>query len=76
MSATLPDAALAAGRHNCWTCRHNQGFSNYCALMTGRFERHDVEAWSGKQEMSDGGADEQNMPPKTSDGCPGYEAKP
>lgn len=66
---------------NCWTCKHDLGFGHttarYCKAMPARrrgerdSERHrQINAWTNAQAL-----DENLMPPKDADGCPGWERK-
>ena len=55
---------------NCWTCANDSIMScgrHGCDVVMGRA---DVFDWFGSQE-----SDEDDMPPKSADGCPGYEPK-
>ena len=69
-------------KRNCWTCKHDFGFGHtdarYCRAMPARkrgerdSERHKaIGAWTNAQSL-----DATLMPPKDSDGCPGWERKP
>lgn len=60
-------------RRNCWTCEHNNGPYNVCAIINGRSDRDDVEAWVDGQEISRYDAAVPNMPPRNADGCPGWK---
>lgn len=71
MSATLPDAALVAGRRNCWTCRHRRWIPK---LRQGRCQLDATdETLQWLVEHFDAKV---GLPSKESDGCPGYEAQP
>lgn len=57
-------------RRNCWTCRYNQDPASgsrerfWCSSPESRMARAE---WAAQQKM-----DVNGMPPKDSDGCPGY----